>query len=98
MRTDQHAFSGELNWDLGWGDLTSITAYRYWHFDPLQDSDTAWSPQCTSLRLGARQLGRGPNDQSCRSLAPCERNAERAIVHVWTHLISVWTHVSPVDE
>ena len=39
MLTDQHSFSGEVDWDLGWGDLTSITAYRYWHFDPLQDSD-----------------------------------------------------------
>jgi iron complex outermembrane recepter protein len=39
MLTDQYAFSAEVNWDLGWGDLTSVTAQRYWHFDPLQDSD-----------------------------------------------------------
>ena len=39
MLTDQHSASAEVNWDLGWADLTSITAYRYWHFDPLQDSD-----------------------------------------------------------
>lgn len=39
MLTDQHSFSGQVDWDLGWADLTSITAYRYWHFDPLQDSD-----------------------------------------------------------
>ena len=39
MRTDQHAGSAEVNWDLGWADATSISAYRYWHFDPLQDSD-----------------------------------------------------------
>jgi len=39
MLTDQHAFSAEVNWDLGWGKATSISAYRYWHFDPLQDSD-----------------------------------------------------------
>ena len=39
MRTDQKAFSGEVSYDLGWADLTSITAWRYWHFDPLQDSD-----------------------------------------------------------
>ena len=39
MRTDQHSASAEVNWDLGWADLTSITAYRYWHFNPLQDSD-----------------------------------------------------------
>ncbi|HEX2560135.1 TonB-dependent receptor, partial [Phenylobacterium sp.] len=39
MRTDQAAASAELNWDLGFADLTAITAWRYWHFDPLQDSD-----------------------------------------------------------
>ncbi|RAK57961.1 TonB-dependent receptor [Phenylobacterium deserti] len=39
MRTDQKAVSAEVNWDLGFGDLTSISAWRYWHFDPLQDSD-----------------------------------------------------------
>jgi len=39
MRTDQKAVSAEVSWDLGWADLTSITAWRYWHFDPLQDSD-----------------------------------------------------------
>ena len=39
MRTDQHSGSGQVNWDLGWADFTSITAYRYWHFDPVQDSD-----------------------------------------------------------
>jgi iron complex outermembrane recepter protein len=39
MLTDQHSFSGEIDYDLGWADLTSISAYRYWHFHPLQDSD-----------------------------------------------------------
>ncbi|HLZ85376.1 MAG TPA: TonB-dependent receptor [Caulobacteraceae bacterium] len=39
MLTNQHAFSAEVNWDLGWAEATSITAYRYWRFDPLQDSD-----------------------------------------------------------
>lgn len=40
MRTDQHAFSTEVAWDTGWADFTSISAYRYWHFNPLQDSDS----------------------------------------------------------
>ena len=40
LLTDQHAVSAEVNWDLGWAEATSITAYRYWHFDPLQDSDS----------------------------------------------------------
>jgi iron complex outermembrane receptor protein len=39
MRTNQHAFSLEADWNWGWADVTSISAYRYWHFDPLQDSD-----------------------------------------------------------
>ncbi len=39
MRTDQHALSVEAIWNLGWAELTSISAYRYWNFDPLQDSD-----------------------------------------------------------
>jgi iron complex outermembrane receptor protein len=39
MRTDQHSLSAEVDWRLGWATLTSIAAWRYWHFDPLQDSD-----------------------------------------------------------
>jgi iron complex outermembrane receptor protein len=39
MRTDSKAISAEVNWDLGFADLTGIAAWRYWHFDPLQDSD-----------------------------------------------------------
>ena len=39
MRTDQNGVSAEVKYDLGWGDFTSITAERYWHFSPLQDSD-----------------------------------------------------------
>jgi iron complex outermembrane receptor protein len=39
LLTDQYAFSTEINWNLGWADFTLITAERYWHFDPLQDSD-----------------------------------------------------------
>ena len=39
MLTDQHSVSAEVDYDLGWGSLTSISAWRYWHFHPLQDSD-----------------------------------------------------------
>jgi iron complex outermembrane receptor protein len=39
MLTDQHGVSVEADYDLGWAKLTSISAYRFWHFDPLQDSD-----------------------------------------------------------
>ncbi len=38
-RVEQGATSMEANLDLGWADATSITAWRYWHFHPLQDSD-----------------------------------------------------------
>jgi iron complex outermembrane recepter protein len=39
MLTDQRGVSVEVNYDLGWADATSITAWKYWHFHPLQDSD-----------------------------------------------------------
>jgi len=39
MLTDQHSVSAEIDYDLGFADFTSISAYRYWHFHPLQDSD-----------------------------------------------------------
>jgi len=39
MRTNQWGASLQADWDLGFATLTSITAYRYWHFNPLQDSD-----------------------------------------------------------
>ena len=39
MLTNQASTSAEVDWNLGWAQFTSITAVRYWHFDPLQDSD-----------------------------------------------------------
>lgn len=39
MRTRQGGASVEVDWDLGWSKLTSISAYRFWQFFPLQDSD-----------------------------------------------------------
>ncbi|QNA86466.1 TonB-dependent receptor [Sphingomonas sp. So64.6b] len=39
MKTDQKGVSLQADWDLGFASLTSITAWRYWHFNPLQDSD-----------------------------------------------------------
>jgi iron complex outermembrane receptor protein len=39
MLTDQHSVSVEADYDLGWAKLTSISAWRHWHFHPLQDSD-----------------------------------------------------------
>jgi iron complex outermembrane receptor protein len=39
MRTRQAAGSVEADYDLGWADASSISAYRQWEFFPLQDSD-----------------------------------------------------------
>ena len=39
MLTDQRGVSAEVDYDLGWADAVSITAWKYWHFHPLQDSD-----------------------------------------------------------
>ncbi len=39
MKTDQKGVSLQADWDLGFATLTSISAWRYWHFSPLQDSD-----------------------------------------------------------
>lgn len=41
MITDQKGVSLQADWALGGGlNLTSISAWRYWHFAPLQDSDS----------------------------------------------------------
>jgi iron complex outermembrane receptor protein len=39
MLTDQKGVSAQVDYDLGWADAISITAWKYWHFHPLQDSD-----------------------------------------------------------
>ncbi|HZV08227.1 MAG TPA: TonB-dependent receptor, partial [Novosphingobium sp.] len=39
MRTDQWGTSLQADWDLGFATATSVTAYRYWHFDAYQESD-----------------------------------------------------------
>jgi iron complex outermembrane receptor protein len=39
MKTDQKGVSFQADWNLGFATLTSISAWRYWHFNPLQDSD-----------------------------------------------------------
>lgn len=35
-----YGVSGETNWNLGPVNLTSITAYRWWDWDPANDSDS----------------------------------------------------------
>ncbi|RZJ47289.1 MAG: TonB-dependent receptor [Brevundimonas sp.] len=36
---DDWGFSAQANWDLGWADLTSVTAYRSWEASRSQDFD-----------------------------------------------------------
>ncbi|MGE3304229.1 MAG: TonB-dependent receptor, partial [Hyphomonadaceae bacterium] len=38
-KIDENGYSGQLDWDLGFGELTSITAYRNWKARRNQDID-----------------------------------------------------------
>lgn len=40
MSTTQGGSSAEVDWNPGPVNFTSITAYRFWDFNPLQDSDS----------------------------------------------------------
>jgi iron complex outermembrane receptor protein len=40
MRTRQGSSSAQIDYNLGWAEFTSISAFRYWSFYPLQDSDS----------------------------------------------------------
>jgi iron complex outermembrane receptor protein len=40
MRTRQWGASLQADWDLGFATATSVTAFRQWHFDALQESDS----------------------------------------------------------
>lgn len=40
MLTNQKGVSLQADWTLPFGTLTSVSAWRYWHFAPLQDSDS----------------------------------------------------------
>jgi iron complex outermembrane receptor protein len=52
MSVDQGGYSAETNWNLGFGKLTSITAYRYWEFEPFNDADgTSLSAILTAAQL-----------------------------------------------
>ena len=39
MQVRQGGYSAEANWNIGESKLTSITAYRYWWFEPINDAD-----------------------------------------------------------
>ena len=46
-KVEQSAVSAEANWNLGGYRLTSITAWRDWHFDPKNDLDYTNLPGLT---------------------------------------------------
>ncbi|HWW66183.1 MAG TPA: TonB-dependent receptor [Sphingomonadaceae bacterium] len=50
-----YGFSGQVDWDLGSAALTSITAYRHWHWDPANDGDSTGLPVITLAQLNNRQ-------------------------------------------
>jgi iron complex outermembrane receptor protein len=47
--------SGQIDWDLGGVALTSITAYRWWDWDPANDGDSTGLPVLTKAQQANRQ-------------------------------------------
>jgi iron complex outermembrane receptor protein len=47
--------SGQVDWDLGRAALTSITAYRWWDWDPKNDGDATGLPVVTKSQQANRQ-------------------------------------------
>jgi len=47
--------SGQIDWDLGKAALTSITAYRWWDWDPANDGDSTGLPVTTKGQQANRQ-------------------------------------------
>lgn len=50
-----YGVSGEVNWDLGGVALTSITAYRWWDWNPANDGDSTSLPVTTMAQQANRQ-------------------------------------------
>ncbi|HEX7854221.1 MAG TPA: TonB-dependent receptor [Sphingobium sp.] len=50
-----YGVSGQLDWDLGGAALTSITAYRWWDWDPANDGDGTALPVITKAQQANRQ-------------------------------------------
>jgi len=47
--------SGQVDWDLGGAALTSITAYRWWDWDPANDGDATGLPVVTKSQQANHQ-------------------------------------------
>ena len=52
---DGYGVSGQLDWDLGAAKLTSITAYRWWDWNPANDGDSTSLPVITKAQQSNRQ-------------------------------------------
>ncbi|MFY7837054.1 MAG: TonB-dependent receptor [Novosphingobium sp.] len=50
-----YGVSGEVNWDFGNAALTSITAYRWWDWNPANDGDSTSLPITTKAQQANRQ-------------------------------------------
>lgn len=50
-----YGVSGEVNWDFGGAALTSITAYRWWDWNPANDGDSTSLPITTKAQQANRQ-------------------------------------------
>ncbi|WP_254514854.1 TonB-dependent receptor [Novosphingobium sp. G106] len=50
-----YGVSGQLDWDLGGAKLTSISAYRWWDWDPANDGDSTSLPVITKAQQANRQ-------------------------------------------
>ncbi|MDB5726209.1 MAG: Pesticin receptor [Novosphingobium sp.] len=50
-----YGVSGQVDWDLGRATLTSITAYRWWDWDPRNDTDATSLPIMTLQHTATNQ-------------------------------------------
>lgn len=50
-----YGVSGEVNWDFGNAALTSISAYRWWDWNPANDGDSTSLPITTKAQQANRQ-------------------------------------------
>ena len=52
---DGYGVSGQLDWDVGPAKLTSVTAYRWWDWNPANDGDSTSLPVVTLAQQANRQ-------------------------------------------
>ena len=50
-----YGVSGQVDWDLGGAELTAITAYRWWDWNPANDGDSTALPVVTKAQQANRQ-------------------------------------------